>query len=60
MQPNVGPDEIQNKLSAFSHSLSLNNIENVRNYLFLKIYIPPGGLCLKEVGVCSYVIVRAD
>jgi hypothetical protein len=41
MQPNVGPDEIQNKLSAFSHSLSLNDIENVRNYLSLEIYIPP-------------------
>ena len=40
MKPNVGSDEVQDKLSAFSHSVSLNDIENVRNYLS-KIYIYP-------------------
>jgi len=40
MQPNIGPDEIQDKLSAFSHSVSLNDKANVRNYLS-KIYIYP-------------------
>lgn len=40
MQPNVGSDEVQDKLSALSHSVSLNDIENVRYYLF-KIYIYP-------------------
>jgi hypothetical protein len=34
MQPDVCPYKVQNKLSAFSHAVSLNDIENVRNYVF--------------------------
>jgi len=34
MKPYVGSDEVQDKLSAFSHAVSLNDIENVRKYLF--------------------------
>ena len=56
MQPNVGSDEVQDKLSAFSHSASLNDIENVRNYLSENIYTPGGGDKL-EMGVWCYVIV---
>jgi len=33
MQPYVGSDEVQDKLSAFSHAGSLNEIENVRKCL---------------------------
>lgn len=42
MKPNVGPDEIQDELSALSHSASLNDKANVRNYLFKKYIYPRG------------------
>jgi len=50
MQPNVCTDEVQDQLSAFAHSLSLNANTNVRNTYFENIYTPGGGRLEKEGG----------
>ena len=57
MKPYIGSDEVQDKLSAFSHAVSLNDIENVRKYLFWKYIYPRGGGNGLDMGVCHYVIV---
>ena len=57
MKPNVGPDEVQNKLSAFSHKLSLNENKNVRKDLFHFFIYPRGVGKRKGRGVSLDIFV---